>query len=433
MLRFNKLDSNIKDVFSKGYYSVIVRVLGAVARLLISVFIGRTLGPTGLGDINLINQIVTILMVFSVLGLDQVLIKNVAIGLSEKNFIFIGNSVYSAVIISLFSSVFVVLITVLSSEYLSDLFFESKDVYLSLLIMFLAILPQTLGRIYTSCINGYHKIWQSILFKEVLTPLLVGVGLLIYWVFNIEKTLFTIVLLYVFSKTITFLSSTIYWHRLFRIRNIKKRMYDESILKNALPLLLVSSMAILSTSTDVIMLGWLEDSTEVGLYTVASRLALLVLFFLQVSNATLSPKIASFYKQNKKKELQLLVQRVTMFLIILGIMFLLFFVVFGKFILNLWGVQFEEAFNVLLILSIGQLINISTGCSGLLLIMCGYGKIHSYISIIFTILNIILNYFLIKMYGASGAAIATSLTIAFENISKVYLAKKHTGILSIPI
>lgn len=78
-------------------------------------------------------------------------------------------------------------------------------------------------------------------------------------------------------------------------------------------------------------------------------------------------------------------------------------------------------------------MNISTGCSGVLLIMCGHEKVFSYISGFFLMLNIVLNYFLIIRYHEVGAAIATTITMVGENITRVIVAKQKTGVLTTPI
>ncbi len=100
--------------------------------------------------------------------------------------------------------------------------------------------------------------------------------------------------------------------------------------------------------------------------------------------------------------------------------------------LGFWGPDFAEAFPILMILSIGQFFNISTGCSGLLLIMCGYEKIHGAISVISVISNLILNLILISYYGAMGAALATAITVTTANLLKVFYAKRKTDILTLP-
>jgi O-antigen/teichoic acid export membrane protein len=79
------------------------------------------------------------------------------------------------------------------------------------------------------------------------------------------------------------------------------------------------------------------------------------------------------------------------------------------------------------------LINIGTGAVGLLLTMSGYEKIQSRIAIISMFLNLLLNFVLIKYFGATGVAIATALTIAGENITRVYFVKKKLGISTISL
>jgi O-antigen/teichoic acid export membrane protein len=205
------------------------------------------------------------------------------------------------------------------------------------------------------------------------------------------------------------------------------------MLSMAVPLLFVSSTTLLSSSVDVLMLGWLSDSSKVGLYTVASRLVLFIAFFLQITNAAISPKLANFFDKNQLKEMNILVKQVTLWLFIIGFVSMLFFVCFGSAILELWGYEFSAAYICLIILSVGQFINISTGCSGVLLIMGGHEKIFSYISGAFLLLNIILNYLLISKYNEVGAAIATAGTIIGENIIRVVIAKQRTGVLTIPV
>jgi O-antigen/teichoic acid export membrane protein len=123
-----------------------------------------------------------------------------------------------------------------------------------------------------------------------------------------------------------------------------------------------------------------------------------------------------------------MVKRVTKGLSLVAISSVILFIVLGKWLLGFWGVEFQDAYWVLLVLSIGQFFNIATGCSGLLLVMCGFEKLHGIISLTTTVLNLLLNYLFIINYGIVGAAIATAISIIFENIMKVLLVKKKIGI-----
>lgn len=127
-----------------------------------------------------------------------------------------------------------------------------------------------------------------------------------------------------------------------------------------------------------------------------------------------------------------MIHRVTAGLTLLATISLMLFVVFGHWLLSIWGREFGGAYLVLVVLGIGQFFNISTGCCGMLLVMCGHEKILGYLSSAFLVINLILNYFLILKWGALGAASATAITIAGQNIAKLIIAKRKTGISTVP-
>ncbi|MDB9927570.1 oligosaccharide flippase family protein [Flavobacteriaceae bacterium] len=425
------LDIHTKEVFFKSSTTIVVQIIGIIARLVTSIILGRFLGAAGLGEINLINQVITIIMVISMFGMDHVLVKKIAIGNSTKNNISIGNTIFTALLINISIAAILTILGVFSSGYIAS-FFNNPELQLPLIISFMLIVPQTIGGVFVAGINGYRKIWQSRLLKDFLTSLIVLIGIGCFFYTNIEITLISVIILYILGRLITFIVATLYWSKIYKPVFIKK-FIDKSMLKMAVPLLFVSATTLLTSSVDIIMLGWLTDTSKVGLYTVAARLVLFVAFFLQITNAAISPKLATFFNNNQLKEINIMVQQVTFWLIIIGLISSLFFLIFGKSILGFWGDEFSSAYVCLMILCLGQFINISTGCSGVLLIMSGNEKIFSYISALFLVLNIVLNYFLITRYSEIGAAIATATTIIAENIIRVIVVKQKTGISTIPI
>ena len=75
----------------------------------------------------------------------------------------------------------------------------------------------------------------------------------------------------------------------------------------------------------------------------------------------------------------------------------------------------------------------STGAVGQILIMCGYERKLWKISWGFLILNILLNFIFIKLYGGVGAAIATSTVIITKNILYSIIVYKKYHIYIFPI
>jgi len=429
--KIKNLDRHTKEVFLKLSPTIIVQIIGVLARLITSIILGRILGPAGLGEVNLINQIITIVMVVSMFGMDHVLVKKIAIAHSNNNFNSIGNTIFTALLVNISIAIVLTVLGVLGSGFIAS-FFNNTRLQIPIIIGFIIIVPQTIGSVFVSGINGYRKIWQSRLFKDFSTSLIVLIGIGLCLFFDLEITLIKVILLYTIGRLITFIVATIYWKTLYGPIFVRK-FVDKKMFKMAFPLFFVSATTLLASSVDILMLGWLSDISKVGFYTVASRLVLFVAIFLQITNAALSPKIATFFANNQFKEMSIMVKQVTFLLMIIGLISTLLFLLFGKSLLGFWGSEFSGAYICLIILCFGQFINISTGCSGVLLIMCGYEKIFSYITGSFLILNIVLNYFLIIRYNEVGAAIATTLTIVGENITRVIVAKQKTGVLTIPI
>jgi O-antigen/teichoic acid export membrane protein len=429
--KIKNLDRHTKEVFLKLSPTIVVQIIGVLARLITSIILGRILGPAGLGEVNLINQIITIVMVVSMFGMDHVLVKKIAIAHSNNNFNSIGNTIFTALLVNISIAIVLTVLGVLGSGFIAS-FFNNTRLQIPIIIGFIVIVPQTIGSVFVSGINGYRKIWQSRLFKDFSTSLIVLIGIGLCLFFDLEITLIKVILLYTIGRLITFIVATIYWKTLYGPIFVRK-FVDKKMFKMAFPLFFVSATTLLASSVDILMLGWLSDISKVGFYTVASRLVLFVAIFLQITNAALSPKIATFFANNQFKEMSIMVKQVTFLLMIIGLISTLLFLLFGKSLLGFWGSEFSGAYICLIILCFGQFINISTGCSGVLLIMCGYEKIFSYITGSFLILNIVLNYFLIIRYNEVGAAIATTLTIVGENITRVIVAKQKTGVLTIPI
>lgn len=429
--KIRKLDVNTLEVFKKSFFSILVKVIGMAFAFAISVFLGRAIGPAGLGVINLANQIVMVLLVLTMFGMQHVLVKNTAIGYRQKSYQLIANNVKTAIRFNGFISFTVMLIMIVLAYNFSEMVFEDADLKLPLIIVLVALVPQTFSRVYAAAMNGLRKVWQSNLFEQVLTSIFVAIGLFVSYVIKWPITVKNVAILYVISRLIVFVIAKLYWNSIFK--NPDGATFSlKPMIKMALPLLLVSSTSVLATNADTIMLGIMDSSESVGLYSVASRIAMMTSFMLLVSNTAISPKLAYMYSEGDIQGMQKMVRQTTLGVILVAGALLLVFLLMGKSILTLWGDAFSESYVPLMILCSGQFLNVATGCSGMLLIMCGHEKIHRNISLVSLTTNILLNFFLIINFGIVGAAVATALTVGLENILKVIYAKKKVGILPTP-
>lgn len=427
----SKLDVHTLEVIVKSSKSMMVKVLGMISALFVSIYLARTLGAEGLGIINLANKFGMILIIITMFGFQNVIIKFVSIAKEKGEFKEVANTLKTSLIFNSLMSVGIAALGVLFLPIIVSFLFDNQELYVPLLVAFLMIIPQTISGVYSAALIGYGKIWQANLMNETLSSILVGIGLILFWIFKIPFTVISVIALYAISRIIVVVFVKVLWNNTFE-SNYKGKITLKPMIKMGMPMLLVTGTTVIASNADVIMLGSLGTLKDVGLYSVAARLALLTSFLLQVTNGAIAPKLASLFNSNKIEEMASMVQKTTKGLLFVAILFLLLFYGLGNFMLSLWGVEFQEAYWILMILATGQFFNIATGCSGLLLVMCGHEKTHGYISAISVILNILLNIFLIKLYGALGAAIATAITVLLENIAKVFYARIKVGVLTLP-
>ena len=107
--------------------------------------------------------------------------------------------------------------------------------------------------------------------------------------------------------------------------------------KSALPLLFISGMFVVYERTSVLMLGPIEGSEAVGLYTVANRGAQLVTFVLVAVNLALGPAVADLYALGETRRLQRVVTGFAWVTLFGSLSIAAGLIVFGRWFLLLFG------------------------------------------------------------------------------------------------
>lgn len=185
----------------------------------------------------------------------------------------------------------------------------------------------------------------------------------------------------------------------------------------ALPLSAIMGLQFVSQNTDILMIGAMATNVDVGLYRVALSGANIVLFGLTTVNLVLQPYFARAWSANDHRRLQSLATIGARVSLASALPAILLFWFGGPWLLKLvFGSEFGGAFTPLIYLCLGQLISALFGSVGNLLTMSGKEWVAMWGLVASTVVNVVLNWFLIPIYGIEGAAIATSISIVAWNI-----------------
>lgn len=240
-----------------------------------------------------------------------------------------------------------------------------------------------------------------------------------------------VMMLHVISAFIVFFIGAFWlWRKLpSEVFNSDAEYVSRKWISTAIPFLLTGGMFVLNNKVDILMVGWFRSSGEVGVYEITVKASSLVAFSLLAMNSVLAPYFSKFYTENKTKVIKKLAAWGVFISLIVSLPIAVLFSLFGYEILNFFfGAQFATGYTTLILLCLGQLINVGAGPIGLLLNMTGYEQLVLKGVSVSTILNVMLNLFLIPNYGMEGAAIATIITFLIWNIILVYWGIKYLDV-----
>ncbi|MBV8561245.1 MAG: flippase, partial [Acidimicrobiia bacterium] len=195
----------------------------------------------------------------------------------------------------------------------------------------------------------------------------------------------------------------------------------------------VSWMASLASAgliwADTLLLGIYKSSADVGLYQVATRMVMLAAFVMTPVNAAFAPRIADLYQRHRMKSLQDTYVAATSWILRLSLPAFVLCVVMPKELLSLFGHRFAvpAAVTVVVVLSVGKLVDSATGPCGLMLNMSGRPGFSLFDNVLVLVGNVALNIWLIPRHGIVGSAYAWAISLALVNIRRVLQVRKVLG------
>ncbi|MFH1025704.1 MAG: flippase [Nitrospirota bacterium] len=195
-----------------------------------------------------------------------------------------------------------------------------------------------------------------------------------------------------------------------------KRSSYEQYLPFITTAFLVNTFLFIFAWCDLIILGILRSTGEVGVYFAAKKTALSLNLLLISLNSIFTPLISHLYSGNARDHLHDAFKTSTQWILIFGLPIFLVILFTSKELLSLFGAAFVEGQTCLIILALGQLFNLSAGSVGYLLMMTGYQRLMLVNVIVLVIIAIPLSVVLVSRYGILGAAYANASSIIIANI-----------------
>jgi len=185
--------------------------------------------------------------------------------------------------------------------------------------------------------------------------------------------------------------------------------------------LLVNSIASkFLKNTDILLLASLATLPATGGYDVAWKLAIIARYGDQILTNIIQPRLSKYLVADEIGKLREEFDQVRDLSVVATVPVLIVVLLFGQSLLAMFGAYVDQ-FRVLILLTVGTMINAAFGKVGNILIMGKRGRLIFINTLINLGGNIILNILLIPQYGTMGAAAATVSTVyLFTNLVALF-------------
>lgn len=190
-------------------------------------------------------------------------------------------------------------------------------------------------------------------------------------------------------------------------------LHYRELLQFSIPVALSGGLSILLQFVDRYLVGYYMPTAQVGIYQAAVQSSVLFSIVLQAFNAIFMPMIADLSSADDRTQLQELYRISTKWGVYASLPFFLLMVLMPRDVLGaVFGMSYTSGALPLVLLASGQLVNLSTGAVGLLLIMHDRTSTWNRIGASMVVVNVLLGVVLIPRLGLLGAAISSSISIA---------------------
>ena len=405
-------------------------IFTAAAGYLFKIYLARVLGAEALGIYALGMTIIGFLGIFNALGLPQSAVRFVAAYCATGKIELLRGFLGRGILLLLISNILLGGGVLLVGPWIALHFYHTQALqnYLGwfALIMILGALTTFFGQV----LAGYKDVARRTVVTNFIgspTMMILTLGLAALGLglrgYIIAQVLSAVVVLILLAAMVWRLTPSAARSFASGFPPLEKEVMSFSVVALGTGLL-----EFLTSQSDKILIGFYLGAREVGIYAVATALVTFVPILLQSVNQIFSPSIADLYARGQQQLLGRIFQTLTKWILGLTIPLAVVMILFASPLMRIFGRDFEAGWLILVIGTVGQLVNCGVGSVGYLLLMSGNQRCLIKIEAIMAALMVLLNLFLIPRWGITGAAIGAATTNIIGNFWYLAEVRRRLGL-----
>jgi O-antigen/teichoic acid export membrane protein len=395
------LNTVAKKTFKNSIWIISERVMTLIIGVFVTALVARYFGPENYGQFNYAFAFVALFTAISTLGLESLTVKS----LIEKKYEE-GTILHTSLILRVIGGI---LLTVMASFIIRLIEPNDQSLHFIVLVISFIMLTKSLD-VIEYWIQSKQKAYVAAIIRMSLY--LISSGLKIVLILN-NGSLELYAMLYLLDAILIGIALVIAYRKIKEDQTVWKFKfgYAKDVLSKSYFLILSGLMITLYMRVDQVMIGSMfNNRSELGFYSVAVKIAEMW-YFIPLAIITSFQPIIMESKHRSIEDYHKSIKLLFTIVFWISIGFSIFISIFSNTIISiLYGQAYQKSAEILTISVWAGSFAILGSARSIWLVMENLNKYSLYFAFLGAITNIVLNLFLIPIYGGVGAAIATLIS-----------------------
>ena len=387
--------------------------LGSAAFIYLShIILARWLGSREFGIYTYAWTWVIILGSISTLGFSMVMVKNLPIYLKRERVSDYLGLMFFGRYLSFFIAILITIIGIYGVQMFSGS--VQTGIAFPLMLALICVPLFAIVDVQEGISRANDWIYLGLLPNYLLRPVLILIFFFIMVYFGFARDASSIMMACIIASGLTALVQLILVEINIakKVTKVKKTFLAKPWLALAFPLLLTDSFMIFITNTDIVMMEYFLLPEDIAVYFAAVKTTLLAAFIYYAADVASASKFAEYWDDDNREKLTKAINHSVTMTFLPSLVASLGIMLVGYWFLAAYGEEFTRGYMVIVILSIGAILRAATGPTEWMMTMMGQQKTVLWTTGVAAVVNIILNFLLIPIWGLEGAASATAITMA---------------------
>ncbi|TYB33259.1 MAG: oligosaccharide flippase family protein [Flexistipes sinusarabici] len=419
---------HIREIFSGSVFTIGYQTTGMLFGYIFVFIVSNKIGAGAVGIYQIAMQSITLASIIALFGTNQAIIRYTSQLRVEKKESILKYIIRNNYFIIIITTICLSLMFILLNKFFAATFLKNNTLGNVFIIAGICVPFFALNLFGVEIIRGLKVIKLSEFLRNLSLRIISLITILVLLIFSLNK--YSPVVALAFGIIITSLMTLFFVFKLFLSKVSYKKDYIEfkKYFKTSKTMYQSILLMQISTIMPIFILAYFSNPSEVGIYNVANRLAMLAGIIFTGVTTIVAPKFSELFWSKKQEELQKVVTMTSKILFwtcgVLSILLMIFSVP----LLSLFGSEFTKGYVYLIILAFSNFFNAFTGPSGWLLDMIGASNFRRNILTFSTIFTVLLMFSLIPLYGGLGLAVTILLNCVLSNSIGIFFIYKKYGI-----